>query len=169
MTTDQGIYPAAGIHSRKLPSSGAGNNPPQGPHFPSALRSCAWMKERCSCWAFQEARRGRGEGGYQALCLGPSQASIQPIFRICCFYSVLFKELVLTPRQGTKEATVYLLENLINHLCLRNRALLSRGQGRWFSVFLKWEGIQCPGGKDRRHMKNTVRRVSSRMEGLGAG
>lgn len=29
---DQGIYPTEGIHSRRLPSSEAGNDPPQGPY-----------------------------------------------------------------------------------------------------------------------------------------
>lgn len=84
---DQGIYPREGIHSRRFPSSEAGNDLPQGPYPVPTQILCLdeGILQALGSSRSKEVGVGQREGecGYQALCLGLSQASIQLILRIC--------------------------------------------------------------------------------------
>lgn len=142
---DQGIYPTEGIHSGRLPSSRAGKDPPHRLHpCPHSGPVPGWgILQALSFSRSKEVGVGQREGKCenQALCPGPSQASIQLILRSAESTKFFLKIQGEPPLQRSKEATAYLLENLINYLCLapclRNRTLLSRGQGRWFAIFWK--------------------------------
>lgn len=80
------MYPAEVIHSRRLLSLEQAmthlrdhpNPPPQVLCLEEGiLQALSFRSKEVG------AGLGKGECGYQALCLGPRQASIQVIFRIC--------------------------------------------------------------------------------------